>query len=261
MRFIHLSDLHFHRNKRDNKKANEVLKYIAKQYPEHRLIITGDIVDDGHQKQYENAFGALKPFKGRVFIAPGNHDFGAAGNFYSIERARRFDSALAIPLEQNGTFAEDNTPVVNIVKEDGVEVMLIALDTNLETEHAFDFACGEIGKGQLAALDTVLNSGCTSNMVKLLFFHHHPFMHNNPFMELKDARELICTIYRKVNAVLFGHKHVSRHWEQCDGIQHVLASDNSPGKAYAREIVVDKTGIAEVNDTLGLEEQKEGDGT
>lgn len=64
--------------------------------------------------------------------------------------------------------------------------MLIALDTNLETEHPFDFACGEIGTKQLAVLATILSDPTATNMIKMLFFHHHPFMFNNPFMELKD---------------------------------------------------------------------------
>ena len=47
MKFIHLSDLHFHRRKKDNKEATNVLEFIKKQYPNHYLIVTGDIVDDG----------------------------------------------------------------------------------------------------------------------------------------------------------------------------------------------------------------------
>ena len=98
MQFIHLSDLHFHRAKKDNKKATDTLKVVKDRYANHILIITGDIVDDGHETQYERAFDALKPFKGRVFICPGNHDFGAAGNFYSRERAQRCDEFLSNPL-------------------------------------------------------------------------------------------------------------------------------------------------------------------
>ena len=80
-------------------------------------------------------------------------------------------------------------------------------------------------------------------MIKILSFHHHPFMHNNPFMELKDAYELMRTIYWRVNVVCFGHKHVSNQWENMNGIRYVLASDNSPGKDWAREITVEENQV------------------
>ena len=142
MKFIHLSDLHIHSSNDDNAKLIESLKYISDTYPEHKLIITGDITDDGAPRQYENAYELLKSFIGRIYICPGNHDFGAAGNFYSEERARHFDQSLAIPLDQGGTFKGDCTPVVNIVKDGSSTAMLIALDSNLETQSPFDFACG-----------------------------------------------------------------------------------------------------------------------
>jgi len=241
MKFIHLSDLHFHRRKKDNKEATNVLEFIKKQYPNHYLIVTGDIVDDGHEEQYNRAFEAFKSFMGKVFISPGNHDFGAVGNFYSRERSERFDEMLSIPLQQGGTFSRDNTPVVNIVEEKNERAMLIALDTNLETDHPFDFACGELGDKQLSALDTILAT--TDNMIKLLFFHHHPFIHNNPFMELKDAYELMRVIFNRVDVVLFGHKHVSKQWGNMGGIDYFLASDNSPGKDLAREITIEKGAV------------------
>jgi 3',5'-cyclic AMP phosphodiesterase CpdA len=239
MKFIHLSDLHFHRSKKNNKAAMKILKKIKEKYPQHYLIVTGDIVDDGHEEQYERAFEALKPFRGRLFISPGNHDFGAVGNFYSRSRAERFDEMLCVPLQQGGTFARDNKPVVNIIEENNDRLMLIALDTNLETDHPFDFACGEVGKKQLSTLETILSTS-TTDMTKFLFFHHHPFIHNNPFMELTDAFELMRTIFCKINVVLFGHKHVSKQWDNYGGIQYVLACDNSPGKDYAREITFEK---------------------
>lgn len=244
MKFIHISDLHFHRNKSDNKEITKVLQFIKTQYPNHYIIVTGDITDDGHEKQFACAMEALKAFKGKIFICPGNHDFGAAGNFYSRERARRFDEMLSTPLEQGGTFTGDNTPVVNIVSSPSDTVMLIALDTNLETEHFFDFACGEVGDKQLSALDSILSNLATAHMLKILFFHHHPFIHNNPFMELVDGRMLMRTIYGRVTAVLFGHKHESRLWQNYGSIPFVMAADNSPGKNFAREITVQKGKLA-----------------
>jgi 3',5'-cyclic AMP phosphodiesterase CpdA len=238
MKFIHISDLHFHRHDDDNAEIIETLEYIKNHYANHHLIVTGDIVDDGHEKQYEKALAALQEFEGRISIAPGNHDFGAAGFIYDEVRAERFDRLLATPLDQDGTFSGDNAPVVSILKEGNDQVMLIALDTNLETETPFDFSCGEIGEKQLNALGVLLCNPETHDMTKLVFFHHHPFMRNDPFMELKDAAKLWPVVYLKVDVLLFGHKHESEKWENKGGVKFVLASDNSPGKAYAREITV-----------------------
>ncbi len=244
MKFIHLSDLHIHTHEADNKEASSLLKFISMTYPDHRLIITGDIADDGSKEQFENAYNLLERFKGKIFICPGNHDFGAVGSFYSYERAVRFDEMLAKKLEQGGTFKGDSTPVVNTIREGNQEIILIALDSNLETEMPFDFACGEIGECQLKALNTILDTATNAGMVKVLLFHHHPFMRNDPFMELKDAKALAKTIYNRVDVVLFGHKHEMGEWKKRYGAQYVLASDNSPGKDYAKEITIDQKGIS-----------------
>jgi hypothetical protein len=122
--------------------------------------------------------------------------------------------------------------------------MLIALDSNLETGHPFDFACGEIGESQLSALDTILGRTSSAHMSKILFFHHHPFMVNDPFMELKDARKLASTIFGRVDVVLFGHKHEMNQWENRWETKYILASDNSPGKDFAKEITITGTDIS-----------------
>jgi len=240
MKIIHLSDLHFHTSNNKNRKALATLKKVNEKFSDHYIVLTGDIVDDGHVKQYENAFKALKPFKGRIFIAPGNHDFGAAGNFYSREKAKLFDKKLSSPLEQGGTFCFENKPVVNVVQDGDESTMFIALDTNLETNHPFDFACGEIGQTQLSDLSAILNNPTVPGMKKILFFHHHPFMRNDPFMKLKDAKRLARLIYNKVDVVMFGHKHEMEKWENRWGAAYVLASDNSPGKTKANRIVIKK---------------------
>lgn len=237
IKFLHLSDLHFHRDPNDNAAAERMFRFVREKHQDHHLLVTGDITDDGHPEQYDNAFNALAPWKGRAFIAPGNHDYGAAGNFYGRERARRFDR-LCDDLKQGGHFAADNEPLVNIVKSGDTQVMLIALDTNLETDHPFDFACGQVGEKQLRALDVLLNGNAARSYVKILFFHHHPFVHNDPFMEIKDARELWRTVYGRVDVMAFGHKHVSDMKVGYGGMRYVLAADNAPGKAMAREITV-----------------------
>jgi hypothetical protein len=80
-------------------------------------------------------------------------------------------------------------------------------------------------------------------MTKFLLFHHHPFMRNDPFMELRDARKLWPIVYGRLDVMLFGHRHVSEMWADKGGVRFVLAADNSPGKAYAREVSVSQGDI------------------
>jgi len=247
MKFIHLSDLHFHGDPDKNVQVTNMLAHIRANYPEHYLIITGDITDDGDEQQYELAYQALKPFcekERRVFICPGNHDFGAAGNIYNRETAEKFDTLLSSRLKQGGTFAGDNMPVVNVVKENGVNVMLISLDSNRETLHPFDFACGRIGKKQIEDLDAILSVPSNSVFTKILFFHHHPFIRVNPLMRMAGHRALMRTVCGRIDVMMFGHKHKTDYWKDYCGIPHVIASDSSaePG-CIVREIEVSENRI------------------
>jgi hypothetical protein len=57
-------------------------------------------------------------------------------------------------------------------------------------------------------------------------------------MELKNAAKLMRVIFNHVDIVLFGHKHVSNQWDNYGGFDHVLTSDDFPGKKFAREITI-----------------------
>lgn len=244
IKFLHISDLHFHKSDKKNAKILKTLSNIEKRCPKHKIILTGDITDDGDKKQYSNAIKALEPFKGRLFVAPGNHDYGKSGNFYHINCEKHFNTMFVKKLGLEGF--SNNTPVVSIIEEK-FNVAVIALDTNLRTEHPFDFACGEVGTKQLRALDSILKRKTLENHIKILIFHHHPFMFNNPFMELKDAKKLWKIIYNRVDVVAFGHKHESSMWKNYGGVPFVLSSDDTPGKKYAREIKIQDSKISVKN--------------
>ncbi len=246
MKFLHLSDLHLHDN-HSNEDAEALLAFIGENYPHHRLIITGDITDDGDPEQFRVAVKALSPFKGRVHLVPGNHDFGAAGNVFDIQRVRDFDRILCEGLDIDHAF-EEKTPHVEALQEDGRKVLLIGLNSNLYTPQLFDFACGEIGATQLEQLDQVLTAPTNRGFKKIVYFHHHPFVIHNPFMEMKDAKELMRVLYLRADVVLFGHRHRSKRWDKYGGIYDVLAADNSPGKDTVREIEIDAEGFVNIKD-------------
>jgi len=242
MRIFHVSDLHFHRDAEKNRAAVQALQAVRELMtePGDYLIVTGDITDDGHPEQYHNACAELKKIgRGRVFICPGNHDFGAAGNFFDPDRARRFDSILCEELGQGGTFAGSGRPVVNLVHDRDTSAMFIALDSNLETVHPFDLACGEIGDVQLGALDALLADGATCDAFKVVVLHHHPLIVNDPKLVLVDARKFLRVMHGRANVLAFGHKHESREWRNVCGIDLVVASDNTPGKDFVRRITLE----------------------
>lgn len=244
LKFLHLSDLHFHRSPSKNTAIVGTLEYIRQEYPRHYLLLTGDITDDGRVEQYRQAQAALRPFLGRIFLCPGNHDFGTRGTLYSAECAARFDRWLAGPLRQGGHFAGPNAPVLNLLRDRDQPVLIIALDSNIESVNPLSFACGTIGDMQLTALDALLSDESVADMIILVLLHHHPFLHNDRFLKLLDARELMRILYGRVHLVLFGHRHVSKKWRDTLGIPYILACDNTPGQAYAREIIVDRKQIS-----------------
>ena len=205
MNLIHISDLHIHRNRADNEDVSVRLAGIKIRYPDDMLIITGDITDDGHPDQFKNA-ATIPGLK-----VPGNHDFGAAGNFYERAKADLFDDTFGTK------FAGNNYPAVDVI----AGVRLIGLDSNIETDNPFDFACGEIGKRQLRVLRGILNGPVLPTVV---YMHHHPFIRYDPFMELRDARKFMRTIYGEVDVLLFGHRHVEQIWSDCCGIKLIHAA-------------------------------------
>jgi 3',5'-cyclic AMP phosphodiesterase CpdA len=237
MKLLHISDTHIHGDieNEENVRVKKMLDYITHAYKDHKIIVTGDITDDGSEAQYIVAEKYFTPVYdgGNLFICPGNHDYGAAGNFYSLERAKRFD-VLCNRFRQGGTFVGDNTPVVNCIDN----VMIITLNSNLETDSPFDFACGEIGMSQLSSLNTILHT-TPSSITKILTFHHHPFLMNDPFMELKDASGLARVIYSRVDVVLFGHKHVMNEYRDRWGIPIMLAADKAHTSGWAKEITIE----------------------
>lgn len=237
MKFLHISNRHYHSDQQNNVANAHLISVLAEQFPDHVLIDTGDITDDGAEEQYRRVREHMLGLPNRWFFCPGNHDYGYLGIGYDSRCAERFDSMLAMPFQQHGTFAGKRQPVVNLLEDETARVQLIALNSNLETQHPFDAACGEIGDLQLSFLNRILNSAgkdCTT----IVFMHHHPFMQHNPFMELLDARDLLRVLYRRADVLLFGHEHKAGIWLNRCGVNLIAAADAAPGSTRLREITV-----------------------
>ena len=228
------------------------------------------------EKALRNAYNMLKCFQGRIFICPGNHDYGVVGNFYHRKLAEAFDRILSNPLGQKmnpvGGFNPDfagsgSTHHWHIVKAGNTWVQLFTLDSNLETDDPTDLACGQIGQIQLQVLDAVLsipNNLPGINQYRILLFHHHPWYRKLitpallgfpplPFgvpvsvdsTGLKDSNELLALIKRHpVDYLLFGHKHVEEAPFPNAGVkQSVLAAGSSRHSHFAYEITFPVFGL------------------
>lgn len=223
-RFGHFSDWHFHKDQRKNIEANRTANIVNERYPNHIQIHTGDIVDDGLEKQYLNARKVLGGY-----VCPGNHGYGVGGNWYSRASAKLFDFFFGT------NYYGLNRPKVDLLEDGDTKIALIGLDSCRETWWPGDFARGRIGWYQRLRLDWYLDKYI--DYVRIVYLHHHPF-YRHPFLALSDSKKLMRVLRERCEVLCFGHKHVSEMWENRDGIKFILASDDSPGKPHAREITV-----------------------
>ena len=243
LKFLPIPDRHWHSDSRNNGPQLLHQAALDKRFRDHIILEPGDVTDDGHVAQYERVREAMESWKGRWFFCPGNHDYGIAGVFYDPVRALRFDEMLSLPFAQGGSFNGLNLPVVNLIQDGKDKVLIIALDSNLETESPWDFACGEIGQPQLDGLSRVLREA-PEDAVKIVMMHHHPWMHWHPFMRLLDANKLLNRLKGKVDVLLFGHRHVAGEWYGRWGIPLTLAAPSTPQAGWFNEITIEGKAIS-----------------
>ncbi len=252
-RFIQLSDLHIRgKKKRENINCEKLVRFIISKYAgdgpnKPVVLITGDIVDDGKAKQYRSAVKLLKPLVEEGFTvlpAPGNHDYGPCGNFYTEESQADFQKYMLVelidhaPAKKPGAKMEKLFPMVTTVGD----VVFIGLDSVVGNEDAaMHFASGEVGPEQREKLIEIMGD---PNIVFgkriVVYFHHHPFYHAVG-LEMEDARQVLRILANKAHFVCFGHKHKSKVWSAENNIEWILASGkttehNADHKFQFREV-------------------------
>lgn len=249
IRIAHVSDLHFHIASAKNKETLSLLRKVKKAYPFNSsrdyLLATGDITDDGDKTQYRKAFEALKPFKGHLLLAPGNHDYGPLGNFYFEDSAKSFDDYLLKKISIQHRYL-DKLPAVDVLDDaEGTQVLAVGLNSVVNTEIPFDFARGEIGANQLDALQEVLSDKKHKDMYKLVYLHHRPQNYNDWFYELLDAEDLMAILHQNgVDVVAFGHTGGSM-------------GESEPPQARTMRVFVKKFGVKYLlNANTSVEAQK-----
>lgn len=210
---FHVSDLHFGKCDSQNRRSESLLGGISRQFPftvndNRYLLVTGDVTDHGKKEEYERATQALLPFADRVFVTPGNHDYGSLwGTDYSERKAQYFDDPFAKGLGFTHSFF-DKKVYIHLLQDQSDHWPLMILGLNsCAKEGLSDFAQGEVGEDQRGELAKKL-AQYDSQTPKLLFLHHIP---NKAaewewIMTLRDWDELMAVVRGRVDVLAFGHQ-------------------------------------------------------
>lgn len=255
MRYIHLSDLHL-----GNKKATlgtvtvvkELIKDKEKLLPA-TIIITGDILDDwnGRCKIYSGPSGTLnikaidhaveiietlRDIGFRVFICPGNHDYGDSGVDFE-------DEAVSSWYNHFGHLSE-----FEVRKESGSnDVHSVVMMNSCKGFDKTFLAAGELGMKQIGAVDSFLKDNRHSVTHAILGLHHHPvereWAYDDMGMELNDAAEFraMCE-ENNVTIVFYGHKHGWAGTTVLNGVTYHNTGSTGFRKTYSI-VEIDEKGI------------------
>lgn len=232
MNIIHLSDLHI--GKSNNlKKARRIVDWIIDNQDLHRsslVVISGDLVDDGETWQFEqarNLIQRLREAEYDLLVAPGNHDYGPNGIFENPVSKSDFRNLISQVAQYPALF----------IKSGQAFVVLDSMEAEMEKQELWG-AQGYLGLAQLQKLDLLLDELAENPAVEnvILILHHHPFDYLF-YHGLRDHADLKGVISRRkdqpprVNALLFGHKHLDHRFndpgdnkEDLYGIDLIYAS-------------------------------------
>lgn len=240
MKFIHISDLHIGKVCRKyERRARSLLEGIADQHSDEKpvTVLTGDIVENGKGSEYATAkdiLGILKDFP--LLTCPGNHEYGWNGFYLCKNSIQRYKTYIA---KVSGSPFRDYSlfPTQHRIRDGDKDehVQFIGLDS-MQGEFKYinwaDYdadedirawrgrrnkrADGEIGIPQLMNLATMIaqikGDPGTQNDKIVVYLHHHPITKIRGY-KLRDKDALFSVIRNKVDAVLFGHMHHFRRFE------------------------------------------------
>ncbi|OGW75025.1 MAG: hypothetical protein A3J72_08540 [Nitrospirae bacterium RIFCSPHIGHO2_02_FULL_40_19] len=277
-RILHLSDLHIGKSKEEDNNFDLIVKYILDKgnndwlQNKPLIIITGDIVDDGEERQFKAARDYLNKLHGAGFtlrIIPGNHDYGENGNAAKIENFVTFKKYFGYFHEMKFPFREKE--FINGHSFVGLNSMAEYTEVN--------FAKGKLGAAQIEETCAFLN-GLTDRHEKqkvIVYLHHHPFLFpdegvlkkigENVGLRLEDGSHFMKEIKnQRVDILLFGHEH--RHLKfsgtelnKVFSTPYILSSGKSTETNWEYNVLEDGTAdtppptiIADVSDDPYIED-------
>lgn len=213
MRIVQLSDLHI--GKSNNlEKASRIVDWIIENQDVHQgdaVVISGDIVDDGQEWQMQHAAELISRLREAgllVLPAPGNHDYGPDGYRENPRSPQWFRDLISGIAHYPAVFYKNGTAFV----------VLDSMQEEIKNRELWG-AQGYLGQRQLQELDQLLDELAANPAVSevVLVLHHHPFDYLF-YHGLRDHVDLKSVIARRkgqpprVNALLFGHKHLDHRF-------------------------------------------------
>ena len=211
---FHVSDLHFRTGLFawfHNRKAKYLLNKISIDFrsgEDKYLLVTGDFTQSGDKDEYKTAMKALQPFTGRIFMTPGNHDYGPLfGTGYEKKKVKYFDDPFAESLGFSHHFFDKKVYYRELKDSDGRIILILAGLNSCSKTGLHDFAQGEIGSGQLKELKDILDKS-NPDIPKLVFLHHIPYRDPEwkEIMVLRDWEKLMNVLRNRVSILAFGHQ-------------------------------------------------------
>jgi len=197
-----------------------------------QILLTGDLVHIGLESEIIEAAGWLEQLgpPAEVMLIPGNHDNYARDSLAAMKRH------WADYLPGGEESEADYTAGYPVLKEFG-DLRIIGLNSAC-TSPVFS-ARGRLGNGQLAKLDTLLESGQADGKFQCLLIHHPPFPKMTKRRKaLRDDRPLERLLTaRSPQLVLYGHLH--RDLEHIFGHTHIYSTASTSSAAGASYRVFD----------------------
>lgn len=178
-----------------NHMLAEAVAHLNRLDPRPELVlVTGDLVDEGLDAEYEALRPLLAALGPPFLLMPGNHDDRET-------LARHFPEHAYLPPLGPKHYVFDRPPL-----------RIVALDTTVPGDHH-----GEVDEDGLAWLETALQGARGAPTVVLM--HHPPFACGIPYLDKYMCRdpgrlEKVIGSFPNVERVLCGHVHrpILRRW-------------------------------------------------
>lgn len=228
MKLVHISDTHIGAGENADRLNRLVDSLLRNNDPESCVVLhTGDLIDSAtgeNRREARKILDRLAQNGFRVFLSPGNHDYGGKSGVDEHE-AKIFKEEFASYIFDS---AQQGFPVLTPL---GDKYVLIGLDSNAAELNCWNrwYAEGHLGSAQLDRLNHMLDSDLVRDKKVVLYLHHHPFYYGYSvrpdigdkdffwhlkvrftrlFRRLKDAYSLCQIIRDRVDVLCFGHMHL-----------------------------------------------------
>lgn len=232
-KIIHLSDLHLiSENRPEVHRFRHLVQVIGKYYAGVPVLMTGDITDSATKPQMLLARKSIEQLAktNLILSVPGNHDYGAAGNFLRSSAPALWTDILGRPFGPDiaprrwMSIEEEPHGVAGIGIYEHDMCVFVGLDSG-DPSGKEAMARGLITKQLADALLATLKQ--YPDKVRVVFLHHHPFTKGDVFMALSGSERLMAALKGNCELLLFGHHHNLGIWWGRDEIPLILASHKS----------------------------------